>query len=92
MQLLSSLLNVSDILGKIGNVRRKDESANWVLRRQNPTFAIDSAMSFSSAFNIASTVRLPPTAPRNFDTAASVTSSFVCDDNMRDTKVENLCP
>lgn len=61
-----------------------------VFRRQKPTLAMASEMAASSAWRTASTLRLPPTASRSFVTAASVTSSFVCDDNMRDTSVANL--
>jgi hypothetical protein len=50
------------------------------------------AMTLSSVFNIVSTVKVPPTASRSCETAASVIASFVCDDSMSDTKVENLRP
>lgn len=60
-----------------------------VLRRQNPTFAMASDIVVSSAFKIPSTVKLPPMAVRNLETAASVTSSLVCEDNMRDIRVAN---
>ena len=48
-----------------------------------------SAMTDSSAFRIASTLRLPPTAARSFPTAAKVVSSFVCDDSMSEISVAN---
>lgn len=69
------------------------ERPHSVLRRQNPTLAIASDIVASSASIKASTVRLPPTASRSFETAASVTSSLVCEDNMSEMSVANrrLC-
>ena len=64
-------------------------TTNWVLRLQKPTFPIASEIVLSFASMIASTVRVPPTAFRSFETAASVTSSFVCDDSMSETSVAN---
>jgi hypothetical protein len=66
------------------------ENTDKVFRLQNPTLAMASEMVFSFASIIASTVKLPPNAVRKFDIAASVTSSFVCDESIRDTNVANL--
>ena len=58
-----------------------------VLRRQNPTFPMASDIVASSAVIMPSIVKLPPIAVRNFETAASVTSSFVWEDSIRDISV-----
>ncbi len=61
-----------------------------VFLRQNPTLFMHSDMVFSSASVMASIVMLPPRATRSFATAASVTSSFVWDESMREINVESL--
>ena len=48
-----------------------------------------SEMTDSSAFMMASTLRLPPTAARSLLTAAKVVSSLVCDESMREINVAN---
>ena len=60
-----------------------------VLRRQNPTLSIAREMVDSSAPIIPSIEILPPRAARSLDMAASVISSFVCDESMSDTRVAN---
>ena len=67
---------------------------NCVLRRQKPTLLIESAMTWSSAASRPSRLRMPPSAARSLSTAASVTSSFVCDDSISEMSVENrlFCP
>ena len=64
-----------------------EEITHCVFFLQKPTLAIASEMVLSVALIIASTERVPPTASLSFVTAASHTSSFVCDDNMSDTSV-----
>ena len=63
-------------------------SAYCVLRRQKPTLHMASETALSLAARTASMDRVPPTASRSFATAASVTSSFVCDDSISETRVE----
>lgn len=58
-----------------------------VLRRQNPTFAMDSAIADSSVSKTACTESVPPTAERSLETAASVTSSLVWDESIREIRV-----
>lgn len=94
MELLSCLLDVphqrAEQFSIIDSTTCIDTSTtNCVFRRQNPTLQIALEMELSSAFKIASTLRLPPTALRNADIAASVTSSFVCDESISETSVEN---
>ena len=60
-----------------------------VFLRQKPTLPIADDIAASSASIIADTDRLPPIASRSFETAASVTSSFVCEDSIRETSVAN---
>lgn len=60
-----------------------------VFRRQKPTFAIAFEIATSSADMMAATDRVPPMAARSFVIAASVTSSFVWEDNIKDTSVAN---
>lgn len=58
-----------------------------VFRRQNPTLLMESAMTCSSAARSASRLRVPPSAKRSLATAASVTSSFVCEESMSEMSV-----
>src|SRR6266478_5556504 len=60
---------------------------NCVFRRQNPTLLMASAMACSSAARRASRLTVPPSATRSLSTAASVTSSFVCDESMSEMSV-----
>ena len=60
-----------------------------VLRRQNPTLLIAWEMVESSAPMIPSREMLPPRAARSLVMAASVVSSFVCDESISDTRVAN---
>ena len=62
--------------------------AYCVLRLQKPTLHMASAMELSLALRTASIDRVPPTAARSFVIAASVTSSFVWDESMREMSVE----
>src|SRR6266550_2603338 len=56
-----------------------------VFLRQKPTLLMADDIAVSSASAIENTDRLPPNASRSFETAASVTSSFVCEDSIRET-------
>ena len=67
---------------------------NCVLRRQNPTLLMTSAMTCSSAASRPSRLSVPPSAAWSLSTAVSVTSSLVCDESISEMRVENrlFCP
>ena len=65
----------------------EEEGTNWVFRRQKPTLLMASAMTCSSAASTASRLRVPPSPLRSLSTAASVTSSFVCEESMSEMSV-----
>jgi hypothetical protein len=68
--------------------RPREKRATYpALRLQKPTLQIASAMTFSSVFITFSTLNVPPNAARSLVTAASVTSSFVCEESISETKV-----
>ena len=58
-----------------------------VFRRQKPTLLMHSVMTCSSAASNASRLSVPPNAARSLSTAASVTSSLVCEESMSDMSV-----
>lgn len=70
-------------MGSLGG----EGGAHWDFRVQNPTLHIASLIVASSAAIIALMQRVPPRATRSLVTAASVTSSFVWDESMRETRV-----
>jgi hypothetical protein len=81
------LLDVSGVISIKLYLEKSRESAHCVFLLQNPTLAIAVDMRSSEASMIPATDMLPPNALRNALTAASVTSSFVCEESMRETSV-----
>lgn len=71
----------------VGHSHETQSYTHCVFRLQNPTLAIASEMTASSASNTAWTESDPPSAVRSFPTAASVTSSLVCEESIKDTSV-----
>jgi hypothetical protein len=69
------------------NAEEERVRTDCVFRRQNPTLLMESAMTCSSAARRASRLTVPPSATRSLSTAASVTSSFVCDESMSEMSV-----
>jgi hypothetical protein len=91
-QALRSLSDISEYLvpcrSTTCRVREgKGKGTNCVLRRQKPTLLMVPAITCSSAANRASRLSVPPSAARSLSTAASVTSSFVCDESMSEMSV-----
>lgn len=87
--LSASEQSVSNICMHSTEDRRSCIGTYWVLRLQKPTLHMAFDIACSSELMSPSTLNDPPRASRRFETAASVTSSFVCEDSIKDTKVAN---
>ena len=70
-------------------LKKTYNGAYSAFRLQNPTFAMAVHISASEAAMIPATDMLPPRAALSFVTAASVTSSLVCEESMSETRVAN---